>query len=246
MDCVSGGLRTKGIIKQNLENLVSIVTVVYNAQDLLEKTILSVLEQDYENMEYIIIDGGSNDKTLEIIEKYSDRIDYYISEKDKGIKYAKGRWINFMNAGDIFKHKSVLSDIFSEKIDPKSAVICGCYEFDTIKGVFFPERQLELVKYGNLLTLHQSMFFNAEILKEDIFYDVNFKISADNDMMMRLVKHKYLVHFSAVVVCVFDMTGISSRAHNRLEKYQIIYKNFGILGVFKALLFNRICMVGVK
>ena len=107
-----GGLRLQGKYKENLPHapLLTIITVVYNAEQVLEQTILSVLEQDYANVEYIIIDGASSDGTLDIIKKYENAIDYYISEPDDGIYYAmnkgialaSGQAINFMNAGDYF------------------------------------------------------------------------------------------------------------------------------------------------
>ncbi len=98
---------------------VSIVTVVYNDAKGLEKTIKSVINQTYKNVEFIIIDGGSTDGTVEIIKKYEDYIDYWVSEEDKGIydamnkgiKAATGTWINFMNAGDVFVDCEVLSSI---------------------------------------------------------------------------------------------------------------------------------------
>ena len=89
---------------------VTVVTVTYNAQDYLEKTIQSIISQSYSDIEYIIIDGGSTDGTLDIIKKYEKNITYWVSESDngiydamnKGIKKASGEWINFMNAGDGF------------------------------------------------------------------------------------------------------------------------------------------------
>ena len=85
--------------------LISIVTVSYNAVATIEQTILSVINQTYPNIEYIIIDGGSKDGTIDIIRKYADQIAYWVSEPDegiydamnKGIKIATGEWINFMN-----------------------------------------------------------------------------------------------------------------------------------------------------
>jgi len=114
-----GGLRIKGYYKKSYEKkpLISVVTVVYNGEKHLEQTIKSVLDQGYDNIEYIIIDGGSTDGTLEIIKKYEDAIDYWVSESDggiydamnKAISLATGEWINFMNSGDDF-----FSDIYSK------------------------------------------------------------------------------------------------------------------------------------
>lgn len=110
MKKLHGGLRQSGVYQEDADEmpLFSVITVCYNAVNVLESTINSILLQNYKNIEYIIIDGGSSDGTLDIIRKYEDRIHYWISEPDngiydamnKGIRLAGGRWINFMNAGD--------------------------------------------------------------------------------------------------------------------------------------------------
>ena len=113
--------------------LISVVTVCYNAADTIEKTMLSVLNQTYHDIEYIIIDGGSTDGTVEIIRKYADRIAYWVSEPDKGIydamnkgiKVATGEWINFMNAGDEFVDANVLDKLFFAKTVANVDVIYG-------------------------------------------------------------------------------------------------------------------------
>jgi glycosyltransferase involved in cell wall biosynthesis len=118
-----GGLRTKNKFKPSRPNapVVTVVTVVRNGATTLETTMLSVLNQTYCNIEYIVIDGASTDGTLEIIKKYEDRIDYWMSEPDngiydamnKGINLATGDWINFMNSGDWFTDNNVVGGIFS-------------------------------------------------------------------------------------------------------------------------------------
>ena len=100
--------------------LVSIITPVLNGDKNLEDTIKSILDQTYTNIEYIIIDGGSSDKTTDIIKKYDNKISYWVSEKDngigdafnKGIKVAKGDYINFQGDEDGFTYKNALEDIF--------------------------------------------------------------------------------------------------------------------------------------
>jgi Glycosyl transferase family 2 len=118
---LSGGLRTKGIGKIGTidQPLISVITVVFNGEQKIAQTIQSVINQDCENVEYIIIDGGSSDRTIEIIEQYADRIDYWQSAEDlgiydamnKGIDLATGEWLNFMNCGDLFYSYQSLSAI---------------------------------------------------------------------------------------------------------------------------------------
>ena len=108
---VEGGLRTQGHFKKSYNDkpLVSIITVVFNSEKYLENTILSVISQAYDNVEYIIIDGGSTDGTIDIIKKYEDKLDYWISESDdgiydamnKGIDLVTGEWVNFVNSSDV-------------------------------------------------------------------------------------------------------------------------------------------------
>ena len=99
---------------------VSVITVVRNAVDKIESTVKSVLAQDYDNVEYIVVDGCSTDGTLEILDRYRDRFSAFVSEKDngiydalnKGVMMATGEWIGIMNAGDVFASNDVLSKVF--------------------------------------------------------------------------------------------------------------------------------------
>jgi len=108
--------------------LISIITVVFNGERYLEETILSILNQTYQNIEYIVIDGESNDNTLEIIKKYQNNITFWISEADdgiadamnKGLKYAKGEFVLFIHADDYLIDSNCIKnavDKFDDKID---------------------------------------------------------------------------------------------------------------------------------
>ena len=114
---------------------ISVITISYNAEKEIEKTILSVISQTYSNIEYLIIDGASKDDTMVIVNKYKDRISHIVSEPDKGIydamnkgvKYATGEWIVMMNAGDIFNNESVLQNIMNNIPEGKSFLYSDFY-----------------------------------------------------------------------------------------------------------------------
>lgn len=137
--------------------LISVVTVCYNAADTIEKTMLSVLNQTYHDIEYIIIDGGSTDGTVEIIRKYADRIAYWVSEPDKGIydamnkgiKVATGEWINFMNAGDEFVDANVLDKLFFAKTVANVDVIYGNTLMKYTEGISFTKvKEIDYIQKG--------------------------------------------------------------------------------------------------
>jgi glycosyltransferase involved in cell wall biosynthesis len=169
--------------------LVSIVTVVYNGAINIEDTILSILNQDYQNIEYIIIDGGSKDNTIEVVNKYIEKVDVLISEPDNGIYDAmnkaislcKGEWINFMNVGDLFYDNNTLSKIFNTNRD-HSDIIYGNHQ------VIYPQTLINKYPvplyniWKGMPMQHQSIF-----VKKDIFQKVNFnlkyKFAADYDLI---------------------------------------------------------------
>ena len=116
---------------ENLSNKVSVITICYNCRADVNNTVKSVLSQTYSDMEYIVVDGGSSDGTLDVLTSYKERIDHLISEPDngiydalnKGVKAATGDWIICMNAGDTFVADTTLADIFSQQISPEKDVL---------------------------------------------------------------------------------------------------------------------------
>lgn len=169
---------------------VTVVTVTYNAGNFLEETIISVLNQKNVQFEYIIIDGGSNDNTLDLISKFNSRITYWKSEPDKGIydamnkslEYAKGEWICFMNAGDIFYNNDVLYDFHNIKNIDELNIIYGnhSYEQNNKLNIKLP-RPLSSI-WKRMPMCHQSIFARTAILKSNPF-NLNFKFASDYDFI---------------------------------------------------------------
>lgn len=199
---------------------ITVVTVCFNAKNTLEKTILSVINQTYCNIEYIIIDGASIDGTLEIIKKYEDRISHWQSEPDKGIydamnkgiKLATGDWINFMNAGDGFNSDGVLENLVPQ-IDDDSVIVYGdvnlIFQSDELK---IKPYRLDFLKEDGMSFCHQSCFVKTSYHKEHLF-DISFKIVADYNLFYNAY-FKDGVNFQYVPVLVSDFDaedGISSR-----------------------------------
>ena len=161
-----GGLHTKGYFKKSYKDkpLVSIITVVLNGEEHLNKTLNSVINQTYENLEYIVVDGGSTDGTVDNIKKYEDKIDYWVCEKDnglydamnKGIDIATGEWINFMNAGDEFYNYSVLMDLFNNQIHEEAEIIYGNHE------IIYPTGHHRFVKAGIIKNLWKGEQFSHQ------------------------------------------------------------------------------------
>lgn len=159
---------------------VTVVTVCYNAAETIEKTILSVIGQTYDNTEYLIIDGGSQDETLAVIKKYEKNISKWISEPDKGIydamnkaiKMATGEWINFMNAGDCFAGNNVLADVFKEDIPENVKFLYSDNYY------IEPNGRKTLAKHDHKIPsiLHQSSIYRKDLHSEYGYYAVTPKI----------------------------------------------------------------------
>lgn len=216
--------------------LLSVITVSYNAKDTIEKTINSVINQTYPNIEYIIIDGGSKDGTIDIIRKYSKYITYWISEPDKGIYdamnkgiiAANGQWINFMNAGDIFYNNHTIESIHFENFNNHyTKVIYG----DTIKRKTNSEKRITPKNVSHItrgiICCHQSTFVSL-INKSEIIFDINYKISSDYNQLYKIYNKykKNTFKYIPQIVSIFDGEyGLSSKNRLQLFKEQLIIRS---------------------
>jgi glycosyltransferase involved in cell wall biosynthesis len=214
--------------------LVTVITVVFNAVDSIEQTINGVLGQTYENIEYIVIDGKSNDGTLEIIKKYSDKITRWISEEDKGVydamnkgvAMATGEWINFMNAGDVFCDKNTVESLFEGISEDTDLVYGNAIEKLVSGGAKNLEagENLENLWKGALFG-HESLFVKSNIIKNNLF-NLKYKVAADYDFIMKCFYKGYKFEKVGVDVLLFSLPGFS-REHwvvASLENWKIARK----------------------
>ena len=168
---------------------ITVITVVYNGVDELPGTIASVKAQTYQNIEYIIIDGGSTDGTLDVIRDNEECISKWLSASDegiydamnKGIMLATGDFINFMNAGDVFNCQSTISSVFSEVSFTRDQLIYGGHIVQYPEG----KKKIKLAQTEGFKTIpfkmpfcHQSLFVNRSLCV-DFLFDTKFKIASD-------------------------------------------------------------------
>jgi Glycosyl transferase family 2 len=242
-----GGLRTQGLFK-NTDSpmpLISIVTVVYNGEKYLEQTIQSVINQSYENLEYIIIDGCSTDRTLEIIAKYNDYINYWVSAPDdgiysamnKGIKLAIGSHVLHLNADDLFFEPDGLEFLAKANFDDNHMRSMLKVDLATGKVVKDPVKLrgnslAENVDYDSSFfhVSHTAMLhpcFVGKINDASIFTE-EYRICSDTVMLIHKLQNES-VRLSARVLSIFRTGGASS--NNKvilLEMWEEIKKQPGL------------------
>jgi glycosyltransferase involved in cell wall biosynthesis len=186
-----GGKRTKGRNKHGFAGnpLISVITIVFNGEKYIENTIKSVIGQSYKNIEYIIIDGNSTDKTLEIIKKYEEFIDYWRSEADngisdgfnKGFSYSTGDFIAYLNSDDWYEQNGITEIV--KGIELHSAIYCGhlnLYSEGSNKFIKVhksnPKRLLQTMRIA-----HPSTFVSREVFG----FSFDYKYAMDYDFILR-------------------------------------------------------------
>lgn len=233
---LSGDLHLQGCFKKTDKNkpLITVITVVFNGEKFLEETIQSVINQTYDNVEYIIIDGGSTDGTLDIIRKYEHAIDYWVSEPDKGIydamnkgiDLATGDWINFMNVGDSFYSNDILDNTFSGNNFKNIDVIYGNH------NVVYPHKT-RISKAGTIENIwkgsqfcHQSTFVSTNIHKANKF-NLSNRIGADFELFYTLYKKKVNFKYINMIVANYLAGGVSDikRVDSIVGWWDVVDKN---------------------
>ena len=237
---------------------ISIVTACYNSEKTIERTIQSVLAQTYSNIEYIIIDGGSKDKTLEIINQYANKISRVVSEKDggiydalnKGIANSTGDFIGFLHADDAFASNNVIAQIAHLAQNADAVYADLQYVSATGKvirhwksGLFSPK----LLKRG-WMPPHPTLYVKRTLYSQIGGFDLSYKIASDYDFMLRLLSLDNLrVSYLPQVTVLMMVGGASNKSlKNILQKSKEDYRALksNKIGGFAALFFKNFGKIG--
>lgn len=217
---------------------LSIITINYNDAKGLERTIQSVIAQTYQNFEYLIIDGDSNDGSKIIAERYRANIDYYSSEPDtgiyhamnKGIKASKGEYLLFLNSGDVLNGMTAVND-FINHINFGGHIIYGDYKFKT-GGKVYPDSLTPLFFVRTSLP-HQSTFFNRVVFDKMGLYDERYKIVADRAFYIKcFLSNQFVFKHINYPLTIFDLTGVSNdlihKEKQLLENESMFQEYYGL------------------
>lgn len=213
-----GGKRMSGILPESGADhpLFTVVTAVFNGAETLETTIQSVLCQTYKNVEYIIIDGGSTDRTLDIVRKYEHVIDYWLSEPDKGVydafnkscPFIMGEWTIFLGAGDVLFDPEVLARVAQvvPETSHETELIYGRVSItngsDTaVKVLNRPWAQMRGRWRGGrpMLPHSQGVFHRRSLLEQKHPFDTKYKIAADSKVIYASIARTMPVFCDAIV-----------------------------------------------
>lgn len=221
--------------------LLSVITVVFNNEKDIERTMLSVLNQTYPNIEYLIIDGNSTDGTLEIIEKYRLGIAVFVSEKDagiynamnKGLAKATGDYVIFMNSGDEFYEKDTVKTVFASA--PDADIYYGETEMIGQNLQSLGQRRHKTpknftwrdFKYGMSVS-HQAIFIRRKLVEN---YDLKYQLSSDIDWILTAAKKARKIVNVHQYVAKYLVGGISKKRHfqSLKERFAIMRKHYGLL-----------------
>jgi glycosyltransferase involved in cell wall biosynthesis len=237
-----GGLRLKGWFKglqgeaqlqdasSGLERpVITVVTVVFNCHASLERTIQSVLGQTYDNVELIVLDGGSTDGTQDIIRKYEDAIDYWVSEPDygiydamnRGIQLASGTWLNFMNSGDVYKSETVLDEIAAQDMKPTVDFIYS----DAIyvrKRLGKELRTIFPADHVRLHLNHQAVIYRRALHDRYGLYLVARGVTISDYLFFSSLEAQ---HFrkTPTIIAIYDATGVSNSRRATEQRFIVDY-----------------------
>lgn len=220
----------------------SVITVCYNAEATLEDTIQSVISQTYHHVEYIIVDGASKDRTMDIVNRYRERIAVVVSEPDKGlydamnkgIRLATGDYLCFLNAGDSFHEDDTLQQmVHSIHTLQLPDVLYGETELVDHEGHFLRMRRLQAPEHltwksfrQGMLVCHQAFFPRRDLAMP---YDLRYRFSADFDWCIKIMKKSKVLHNTHLTLIDYLAEGMTTRNHQASlkERFRIMARHYG-------------------
>lgn len=220
----------------------SVITVCYNAEATLEDTIQSVISQTYHHVEYIIVDGASKDRTMDIVNRYRERISVVVSEPDKGlydamnkgIRLATGDYLCFLNAGDSFHEDDTLQQmVHSIHGTQLPDVLYGETELVDHEGHFLRMRRLQAPEHltwksfrQGMLVCHQAFFARRDLVMP---YDLRYRFSADFDWCIKIMKQSKVLHNTHLTLIDYLSEGMTTRNHKASlkERFRIMVRHYG-------------------
>jgi glycosyltransferase involved in cell wall biosynthesis len=220
---------------------LSVITIVYNNVKDIERTMLSVLNQSYPHIEYIVIDGASKDGTQKVIEKYRDKLTRYLSEPDqgiydamnKGLALATGDYVLFMNSGDEIYSPDTVTDIFETQNSAdiyygETEMYNGKWESQGQRRHCAPENfNWRSFKYG-MSVGHQAIYIKRSITEP---YDLQYKYSSDIDWIIKAAKKASSIVNTHMYVAKYLVGGMSKKKHfaSLQERFKIFNKYYGLI-----------------
>jgi glycosyltransferase involved in cell wall biosynthesis len=233
---------------------VSIVTVSYNSRQTIEKTIKSIEQQTYDNIEYIVIDGGSNDGTLSVIRDHHKVIDKWVTEEDdgiydamnKGIKMSSGNIIGILNSDDWYE-KDTISTIVSN-FGSSVSLIHGAMKIwskdGNVKGIYGKKNDLP-ASFTSPFN-HPTCFVSRQVYQDIGLFDTRYSTAADYDFLLRVLRSKYKTQYIDQVLTNFRQGGVTSKQHVPVSQlWQILRRNNYSLDVVVIALGFRLVRAGV-
>lgn len=234
--------------------VLSIITVCYNAEHELKKTVDSIICQELSagfQIEHVIIDNNSDDETQKIVEIYKEEnrsnqiIVQYIRENDdgiydamnKGILIANGEWVMFLNAGDTF-YDSITIKGLEPYLKKDAEILIGYYNRQDPSGNIFVRPPIISKLYDRMIFCHQAMIFNISTHR-NFFYNTKYRIVADYDVALRMIKNNVTFLYIDVCIVNYDVNGISARKmiDTHKEMYKVRKDNGVINNYFKSKLY---------
>lgn len=212
--------------------MFSVLTINYNNFYGLQKTIESVISQNYPSFEFIVIDGASNDQSIEVIEHYRKNINISVSEPDQGVydamnkgwKRANGDYVLFLNSGDVFADSKVLENV-RRQIDSSADIVYGCHLWGSKEGERWnPKKDF---KFREILShtpiSHQATFIKKSQLEKVGGFKTNFKIIADWGVLIDSMRMGARLHKISLDVCIAEEAGVSNVTEKEVMSERRLY-----------------------